>query len=129
MLNDPLANVLSVILNGEKIGKSECMVKPISKPIKEVLRIMNENGYIGDFEEIEDGRGNHIKIKLIGMINKCGVIKPKYNSKKDNYEKFEKRYLPAKDIGIIFVSTTQGIMPHYDAKNKGTGGRLLAYCY
>ena len=63
------------------------------------------------------------------MINKCGVIRPRYNPKKDAYEKFEKRYLPAKDVGIIFVSTTQGIMPHYDAKKKGIGGRLIAYCY
>jgi small subunit ribosomal protein S8 len=129
MLNDPLANALSVILNSEKIGKSECMIKPISKLIKEVLKVMKENGYIGEFKEVEDGKGGYIKINLLGMINKCGVIKPRYSSEKDNYEKFEKRYLPAKDIGIIFVSTTEGIMTHYAAKKKGIGGRLLAYCY
>jgi len=129
MLNDPLSNTLSVILNSEKIGKSECMIKPISKLIKEVLRVMKEAGYIGDFKEIEDGKGNYMKINLLGMVNKCGVIKPRYSSKSDGYEKFEKRYLPAKDVGIIFVSTIQGIMSHYDAKKKGIGGKLIGYCY
>lgn len=129
MLNDPLASALSVILNSEKIGRNECMIKPVSKLIKEVLRIMKENGYIGDFKEIEDGKGGYVKINLLGMINKCGVIKPRYNLKKESYEKFEKRYLLARDMGIIFVSTIQGIMPHYDAKKKGIGGRLIGYCY
>ncbi len=129
MLNDPLANALSVILNREKIGKPDCLIKPVSKLIKEVLKVMEEKGYIGDFKEVEDGRGGYIKINLLGMINKCGVIRPRYNLKSEEYEKFEKRYLPAKDVGIIFVSTTQGIMTHYDAKKRGVGGRLIGYCY
>ena len=129
MLNDPLANALSVILNSEKIGKSDCLIKPVSRLIKEVLKVVKEKGYIGDFKEVEDCRGGYIKINLLGMINKCGVIRPRYNLKSEEYEKFEKRYLPAKDVGIIFVSTTQGIMTHYDAKKKGIGGRLIGYCY
>lgn len=129
MLNDPLANALSTILNSEKIGKSECLVKPVSKVIKEVLKVMKENGYIGEFKELEDGKGGYIKINLLGMINKCGVIRPRYNLKRGEYEKFEKRYLPAKDVGVVFVSTTQGIMAHYGAKKKSVGGRLIGYCY
>ena len=129
MLNDPLANALSTILNREKIGKSDCLIKPVSKLIKEILKVMKENGYIGDFKVLEDSRGGYMKIYLLGMINKCGVIKPRYNLKSEEYEKFEKRYLPAKDVGIIFVSTTQGVMAHHDAKKKGIGGRLIGYCY
>ena len=129
MLNDPLANTMTLILNNELIGKSECLVKPVSKVIKELLKVMKENNYIGDFKEVEDSRGNYIKLNLIGSINKCGVIKPKYSVKNNEFENFERRYLPAKDIGILFVSTPRGIMTHYDAKSKKTGGRLLAYCY
>ena len=129
MLNDPLANTMSLMLNNELIGKSECLIKPDSKIIKEILKVMKDNGYIGEFKEIEDGRGNYIKLKLTGNINKCGVIKPRYSVKNNEFEKFERRYLPAKDIGILFVSTPKGIMTHYDAKSKKTGGRLLAYCY
>ena len=129
MLNDPLANMMSLILNNEEIGRPECLIKPVSKTIKELLMVMKKNGYIGDFKEIEDGRGNYIKLNLIGNINRCGVIKPRYSVKNIDFEKFEKRYLPAKDLGILFISTPRGIMTHYDAKSKKTGGRLLAYCY
>ena len=129
MLNDPLANVMSFIMNNELIGKPDCLIKPVSKVIKDVLRVMKENNYIGDFKEFEDSRGNYIKLSLIGNINKCGVIKPKYSVKNNEFEKFERRYLPAKDAGLLFVSTPRGIMTHYDAKSKKTGGRLLAYCY
>ena|SRR3989338_4020445 len=129
MLNDPLANMMSLILNSESIGKSECLIKPVSKVIKETLKVMKEKGYVGDFREFEDSRGNYIKLSLIGSINKCGVIKPRYSVKNNNFEKFEARYLPAKDLGILFISTPMGIMTHYDAKSKKTGGRLLAYCY
>ena len=129
MLNDPLANMMSLILNNELIGRSECMIKPVSKIIKESLKVMKQHEYIGDFKETEDGRGNYIQLTLIGNINKCGVIKPRYSVKNNEFEKFEKRYLPAKDLGILFVSTPKGIMTHYDAKAKKLGGKLLAYCY
>jgi len=129
MLNDPLANVMSLILNNESIGKSECLIKPVSKVIRQALAVMKEKGYVGEFEEVEDSRGNYIKLKLNGSINKCGVIKPRYSVKNNEFEKFEKRYLPAKDVGMILVSTPSGIMTHYDAKSKKTGGRLLVYCY
>ncbi|MBI3035671.1 30S ribosomal protein S8 [Candidatus Woesearchaeota archaeon] len=129
MLNDPLANLMSLILNNELIGKSECMVKPVSKTIKELLKVMKENGYVSDFKEVEDGRGSWIKLSLNGSINKCGVIKPRYSVKSGKVEDFERRYLPAKGIGILFISTPRGVMTHYDAKSKKTGGKLLAYCY
>ena len=129
MLNDSLADVMSLMLNNEIIGKSECLLKPVSKVIKELLRVMKENGYIGDFKEIQDSRGNYIQLSLLGNINKCGVIKPRYSAKNTEFEKFERRYLPAKNLGILFVSTPKGIMTHYDAKAKKIGGRILAYCY
>ena len=46
-----------------------------------------------------------------------------------DFEKYEKRFLPAKDFGIIIMTTPQGIMTHIEAKKKSTGGKLLAYCY
>ena len=129
MLNDPLADTMSLILNNESIGRSECLIKPVSKVIKEVLKVMKENDYVGEFKEIVDSRGNYIQLSLLGSINKCGVIKPRYSVNKNDFEKFERRYLPAKGIGILFISTPKGIMTHYGAKTKKIGGRLLAYCY
>lgn len=128
-LNDTLANGLSLVLTDEKAGRSESKIRPSSKIIKKVFEVMKANNYIGDFEEIEDGKGNAIKLKLIGNINKCGVVKPRYSVKKDQFEKFEKRYLLARGMGILIVSTPVGIITHSEAIKKGIGGKLLAYCY
>ena len=128
-LNDPLANALSLILNGEKSVKKEVIIHPSSKIIRKVLDIMKENMFIGDIEELSKSKGGILKVNLISSINKCNVIKPRYAVTKEDYEKFEKRYLPAKDFGLIIVSTNSGIMTHIEAKKKGIGGRFLAYCY
>jgi len=129
MLNDPLANVLSKIMNAEKVGIKKIKIKPASKLIKEVLKIMNEEGYAGSFNETEDKKGNILTINLLGNINKCNVIKPRYPVKSEDYEKYEKRYLPAKDFGVLIVSTTKGIMTHNQAKEKNLGGKLLVFVY
>ena len=129
MLNDPLANALSSILNNEKLRKPDCLIRISSKLIKNVLEIINQNGYIGSINEIKASKGDLLRVNLLGNINKCGVIRPRYSVKKEEYEKFEKRYLPAKDIGILIVSTPSGLMTHTEAKKKGLGGVLIAYCY
>ncbi len=129
MLNDPLANVMNTIMNAQKKGRTECAVSPASKVIKKVLDIMHEHRYIGKIERINQKVLPYVKINLIGALNKCAVIKPRFSIKKDGYEKFEKRYLPAKDMGVIVVSTSQGMMTHYEAKKRGLGGSLIAYFY
>ena len=127
-LNDPLANVMSNILNSEIISKKFITISS-SKLIKNVLTVMNDEGYIGSFEEIKSKKGNKVKINLLSRINKCGVIKPRLAIKKDDYEKFEKRFLPAKNFGVLLVSTTQGIITNEEGKEKGIGGKLIGYCY
>lgn len=129
MFNDPLAAALTKILNAERVGKKEVLVKPASKMIKAVLGLLNNNQYIGSFEEQVNGKGGILDINLLGNINKCGVIKPRFSTKVTQMEKWEKRYLPAKDFGIILISTSQGVMTHLEAKEKGLGGKLLVYCY
>ena len=128
-LNDPLANALSLILIDEKAGRNESKIKPSSKIIRKVLDVMKSNKYVGDSEEIKDGKGDIIKLNLLGNINKCGVIKPRYSVKNNEFEKFEERYLLARDMGILIVSTPLGIITHIEAKKKNIGGKLLAYCY
>ena len=90
---------------------------------------MNEKNYLGSLEEIDDGKGGMLKVNLINKVNKCGAIKPRHSIKQDDFEKFEKRHLPAKDFGILIISTPKGIMTHNEAKEKKIGGKLLAYCY
>ena len=128
-LNDPLSNVLSQIDAYERAGRKEVITKNNSNTVKKVLKIMQEHKYLGDYEEIKDSKGALLKINLIGKINKTGVIKPRFSVKKDTYEKFEKRFLPAKDFGMLIVSTAQGMMTHIEAKEKEIGGRLISYFY
>lgn len=128
-LNDPLANALSLIKNAEKVGKTELVIKPISKVIRTVLKIMNEHGYVGALEEKEDGKGNYFVLPLLGAINDCGVIKPRRAISVNDVEKNEKRYLPGKGFGIVLISTSQGIMTVAEAKEKHIGGKLISYCY
>ena len=128
-LNDPLAAVLSKIKNAESIGRNEVVTTFNSKLIKNILNLLNNFSFIGKTEEIETAQGKDLKISLLGKINKIGVIKPRYSVKLSDYEKFEKRFLPAKDFGVLIVSTPKGIMSHNEAKEKKLGGRLLIFCY
>ncbi len=128
-MNDTLANVLINLLNAEKVGKVTCVVKPISRITKAVLDIMKENHYIGEYTEIDDKKGGYINVNLIGGLNKCGVIKPRFSATNSEFIKFEKRFLPAKDFGIIIISTSKGIMTLAQAREKKIGGKLLAYIY
>ena len=126
---DTLANALVTIKNNEMRGKKECLIYPASKLIGRVLNVMRNAGYIGDFEYIEDGRGGKFRVQLLGRINNCGLIKPRTHVRKDEYERWEEMFLPSRDIGILVVSTSQGVMSHLEAKERGIGGILLAYVY
>ena len=129
MLNDPLANALSLIKNAEVKGKGMCTIQPSSKLIGGVLNLLKEKGYIGEFEYVENGKAGVFQVKLTGNINNCGVIKPRYPIKRNDLEKWESRYLPARDFGILILTTTQGIVSHNEAKKSGIGGKVLAYVY
>ena len=128
MRHDTLADVLSAIKNAESIGKIDC-ITPASRLVKEILKVMQKQGYIGVFEFIDDGRSGKFKIELKKKVNDCNVIKPRYALKADEFEKWEKRFLPARGFGILLVSTTKGVMTHEDAKKQHLGGKLLAYVY
>ena len=129
MLNDPLANALSLMKNAELKGKGTCVIQPSSTLIGGVLTLLKEKGYVGEFEYIDDGKAGVFQVKLQGNINNCGVIKPRYPIKRDELEKWETRYLPAQDFGLLILTTTKGIISHDEAKKNGIGGKLLAYVY
>ncbi len=126
---DNLTNALINIKNNENAGKKECIIKPASKLIGGVLKIIQKEGYIGKYEYIEDGKAGQYKVQLIGKINNCKAIKPRYAVKKDEYAKWEQRYLPSKNLGILIISTPKGLMTQHEAKKAGTGGKLIAYIY
>lgn len=126
---DNLAQVLSAINNAGKASKMEVTIKPASKLVVAVIEFIKKEGYIQDFSITKNIRGGEVKIMLKGNINKVGVIKPRFSVKSKDIEKFEKRYLPARDFGRIIVSTPKGLVNHMYAKENKVGGRLIAYIY
>ena len=129
MQSDPLNDAMCVIKNAALNGKSECIIQPSSKLIGRVLKVMQDKGYISQFEYVEDGKAGKFRVMLDGAINDCGVIKPRYSVKVTDVEKFEARFLPAQDFGVLILSTTEGVVTHTRAKELGIGGKLLAYVY
>jgi len=128
-LLDPLANALSTLSNNERRHKRECIVWPASKLMGQVLRVMQKNGYIGEFEYIDDGRSGKFRVQLLGRINSCAVIKPRYSVKVDRIEEWEERYLPSREVGLLIMSSPGEVLSQREAKEHKVGGRLLAYVY
>jgi small subunit ribosomal protein S8 len=128
MLQDTLADVLSALKNAEKVGKKECVTRA-SKEIKSVLKIFQDNGYIGAFEFIDDGRSGKFKIELRGKIIDCNAIKPRFPARVGEFEKYEKRFLPGREFGLLILTTPKGVMDHKKAKELRVGGKLLAFVY
>jgi small subunit ribosomal protein S8 len=126
---DTLTNGLITVINNEMRNKRECVISPASKLLGRVLRIMQLNGFIGEFEFIDDGRSGKFKVQLLGRINKCGAVRPRFAVKYDEYETWEIKFLPSRDVGIMVVSTSQGVIAHREAEEKNLGGRLLAFVY
>jgi small subunit ribosomal protein S8 len=124
MRHDLLSDALSKIQNAERVGKPFCKV-PASKLIRAVLEVMHKNGYVGKIHKVEKG----FNVELIGRINSCKAIRPRFSVMVTEYEKFEKRYLPAKGVGILIVSTSLGVLSQNEAIKKHIGGKLLAYVY
>jgi small subunit ribosomal protein S8 len=126
---DTLANGLTTIVNNEMRNKRECIISPASKLLGRVLRIMQLNGYVGEFEFIDDGRAGKFKVQLLGRINKCGAIRPRFSVRVDGFEEWEKKFLPSREVGLLIISTSKGALSHREAKEKNTGGKLLAFIY
>ena len=124
-----LANLFTTIYNNEIRNKKDCIAIPASKLGSAVLRSMQRNKYIGEFEFIDDGVAGKFKIQLLGRINRCGVISPRYSLRKNEFIRWERQYLPAVGVGILILSTPQGVMSHIEAQEKGIGGRLVGFVY
>jgi small subunit ribosomal protein S8 len=126
---DPLVNALNTILIHEERHKKECIICPSSNLVGRVLRLFQMKGYIGEIEYIDDGRQGKFRVQLFGRINDCKAVKPRFSVKVRGIEKYEKRFLPSRDLGLMILSTPKGIMTHMEAMEQNLGGRVLAYVY
>lgn len=126
---DPLVNALNTIMAHEHRRKSECIITPASGLVGRVLRLIQSKGYVGEIEFIDDGRQGKFRVQLFGRINECQAVTPRFKTKVSEMEKWEKRFLPSRNLGTVILSTPTGVKDHNQAKEENVGGVLLAYVY
>ena len=125
---NPLADTCCALKNAEGARKKEVVITPASKIIQQILRIFQRHAYIGEFERYDDGRQGKFKIALLGRINECAGLM-RLNYKINQFELLERRLLPAPGLGIIILTTNEGIMTMKEAEEKHIGGQTLCYIY
>ena len=126
MSQDIVADALNMMLNAKKARKENVNIKRISNILIEVLKIMKQKGAVKKYKI--DSKGKSIEVTL-GDFIECRAIKPRFTIKKSSLEKYERRYLPARNIGTIIVSTNKGLMTNQESSENKTGGILIAYFY
>jgi small subunit ribosomal protein S8 len=125
MSQDSVADTLNKIMNAKKRNKNEVVATIYSKLLIKILELAKSQGYVKHIGM----DGKKIKIQVAEGLNKCGVVKPRFFVKKEDIDKYVRRYLPARDFGFLIVSTNKGLMTHKDAIEKGIGGCIVAYFY
>lgn len=125
---DRFSDAINTIKSNERIGRAECVL-PSTKLIKAALEVMRRESYIKDYKEFSEGHRSLLKVQLSNRINEIGVIKPRYAVGRGDIQKYESRYIPSRDFGILLISTPKGVVTNREAAANGTGGRLLAYVY
>ncbi len=126
MSQDIVADALNMIRNAKKARKENIVVKRISNLLIEVLKIMKQKGAIKKYKI--DAKDKSLEI-TIGNLSECKAIKPRFSCDKEQIEKYRRRYLPSRQLGVVIVSTNKGLMTHEEAQEEKIGGCLIAYFY
>jgi small subunit ribosomal protein S8 len=124
---DPIADMLTRIRNANRVGRKEVRV-PRSKICNGIAQVLKDEGYIDDFDVIEDTQQGMIRVKLKYSINGDKVI-----HELDRQSKPGRRvYRGVGDLprvlngmGIVVISTSKGVMSDRKAREQNVGGELL----
>ncbi len=126
MSQDVVADGLNMIRNARKARKENVKIMRISNALVEVLKIMKQEGAIKKYKI--DAKEKSLSV-TIGNLNECKSIKPRFSCDKTQIEKYRRRYLPARNLGIMVISTNKGMITHKEAQEEQIGGSLVAYFY
>jgi len=126
MSHDIVADALNMLKNAKKAKKKTVKIKRISNLLIEILKIMKQQGAIKKYKI--DSKEKTIEITIGNLFN-CNAVKPRFTVKKDEIEKYRRRYLPARNMGTLIISTNKGLLTHEEAQKEETGGCLIAYFY
>eukprot|EP00960_Hanusia_phi_P031290 749204-Hanusia_phi.AAC.3 len=124
------SELLNPCLNGVGVVFRSLLVVAESLSCVHVERhLITTSGYIGEFEIVDDHRGGKVVVELIGRINKCGVISPRFDLTIGAIEQWTSNLLPSRQFGYVVLTTSLGIMDHEEARRKSTGGKILGFFY
>ena len=126
MSHDIIADALNMIKNAKKAGKENIEIKSISNLLIEILKIMKQEKAIKKYKI--DAKEKTISL-TIGDLSDCRAVKPRFSCDKGQVEKYRRRYLPARNLGTLIISTNKGLMTHKEAQEEKTGGCVIAYFY
>lgn len=130
VMTDPIADMLTRIRNAIQ-RKHATVLVPASKLKIEILRVLKEEGYISDYEKIEDEKQGMISITL-KYVEKTPVIKGLKRISKPGLKVYAKRNeLPRvlNGLGVAIVSTSRGVMSDRSARKENLGGEVLAFVW
>ena len=126
MSHDIVADALNMIRNAHKAKKEIIKINRISNLLIEVLKIMKQKGAIKKYKI--DGKEKSVEIN-IGDLMDCRAIKPRFSCDVSQIEKYRRRFLPARNLGTMILSTNKGLLTHEEAQEENIGGSLIAYFY
>ena len=130
MITDPIADMLTRIRNANQ-AKHESVEMPASRLKLEILEVLKNEGYISEYEKVEDGKQGVIKVTL-KYNNKERVIKGLKKISKPGLRVYVKSTeLPKvlNGLGIAVISTSNGIMTDREARQKKLGGEVIAFVW
>lgn len=124
---DPIADMLTRIRNANRVGRRLVMV-PNSKICTGIAVVLKDEGYIEDFDKIEDDRQGVLRIKLKYALDGGKIIHTIDRRSKPGcrvYSKVEELPQVLNGMGICVVSTSKGVMSDRRAREHKVGGELL----
>jgi small subunit ribosomal protein S8 len=130
-ISDVIADMLTRIRNAND-AKHESVDVPASNLKKSIAEILLEEGYIKNFQIVEDGKQGIIRVTLKYTAGKQKVIRGLKRVSKPGlriYSNCEDMPKVMNGLGIAIVSTSKGVMTDKKARLANVGGEILAFVW